>query len=263
MKYPLYIGSYSYIQLEVHMSTQLTPLQQNTVDEFIDKIPKNMRQHMTINARNELVAMLANDEVGDVYEEGIKVNTDLLTKYSASPERYMRAVKFVSYLNIGKKQFEAFALSHPEKYLEFKGQAEAEGWDRTKLRNKLSLKGANFKNTRIVSELIARSTVPLGIRYLHHKEAAVEKLAYLVEEAGSERVQMESADRLLAHLGIDMNDFKPNKEEDFNGGSIVSTLAGVLDKMVSMHQKEKEVNPKRSNAEILDGIVLNATRGES
>lgn len=244
------------------MSELMTPMKNSVVEDFVDKVPKAMKMHMTLKVKAELEKMLCDEEVGDVYQEGVSVNTDLMAKYSAHPEKYLRAVKFVSYLNIGKKQFEAFALSHPEKYLEYKQQAEDENWDRVKLRNKLSLKGSNFKGTQIVTELLARNTVPLAIRYSDYRNKAVERLATLMDSAESERVQMESADKLLTHLNLDKTEFRMTADIEDNHGSVISTLAGVLDKMVSMHQNEKEVNPSKSNASILEGVVAHA-RGNS
>lgn len=232
------------------------------VDEFIEKVPKRLRGHITSNLRNEITKVLDSD-IGDAYREGMLVNTDLMEKYSTNPDRYERAVKFVTYLNLGKKTYEAFALSHPEKYREYKAQAEADGWDNARLRNKLSLKGANFKNTQIVTELLVRAIVPLGVAFHHHKAKAVEKLVDLIENADSQRVQMESADKLLTHLCIDKTEYKMSAETDTSNQNVISTLAGVLDKMVSLHQSEKEINPSKSNSVIMDAIVTSATKRDS
>ena len=235
------------------------PMVSEIADEFIEKIPKRMKTHMTANLRAEIIKML-DSEVGDAFQETMLVNTDLIDEYSMNPERYIRAVKFASYINMGKKVYEAFALSHPEKYKEYKEQADAEGWDLSMLRNKLSLKGANFKNTQIVTKLLARSVVPLAIAFSHHKAQAVGVLADLMLNADSQRVQMESADKLLTHLNLDKTEFKVDTQEKVVNQNVIATLANALDKMVSLQQREKEINPTRSNAAIMDAVVSEVTR---
>jgi len=235
------------------------PLTLDIADEFIDKIPKRMKAHVNAEIRNEIVTMLSSD-IGDNCREAMLANTDLMDEYSTNPERYLKAVKFASYINIGKKTYEAFALTHPDKYKEYKQQAEDEGWDLSMLRNKLSLKGANFKKTQLVTKLLARSIVPLGIAFSHYKAEAVGVLADLMINADSQRVQMESADKLLTHLNVDKSEFAIKSEEVMTNQNVIATLAGALDKMVSLHQKEKEINPNKSNSVIMDAIVTEATR---
>lgn len=235
----------------------------DSVDEFFDKVPKHMRKHVTAELRGEIAKMIAPDsEIASQYEEGLLVHTDLMTKYSTTPDRYAKAVKFVAYLNIGKKTYEAFALSHPEKYAEYKQKAKDEKWDNTKLRNTLSLKGANFKATQIVTTLLARTMMPLAVAFSHHRYEAVEKLATLMHEASSERVQMESADKLLTHLALDKSEFKMEADVAETHANVVATLASTLDKMVSMQQAEKEINPTKRSSLIMDGVIVNVSKGD-
>lgn len=238
------------------MTTLLVQAGFTEIDDFLEKVPRRMQGHMTAELRTEITSMLES-EVGDAYREGLMVNTDLMEKYNTNPDRYARAVKFVTYLNMGKKTYEAFSLSHPEKYAEYK----KEGLPPAEFKNKLSLKGANFKKTQIVTYLLARSMIPLAVANMHRRQEAVEKLVELMQTAGSERVQMESADKLLTHLNLDKTEFSTAAEIESTPADIVSTLAGVLDKMVSMHQNQKEINPLKSNSEIIEGIVMRATKG--
>lgn len=257
-----YTTNYLYVVLYSEDDMGVVAPLVDSVDEFFDKVPKHMRKHVTAELRTEIEKMISPDsEIATQYEEGLLVHTDLMTRYSTTPDRYAKAVKFVAYLNIGKKTYEAFVLTHPEKYAEYKQKAKTEGWDSTKLRNTLSLKGANFKATQIVTALLARTMMPLAVAFSHHRYEAVEKLAYLMQEASSERIQMESADKLLTHLALDKSEFNMEADIAEVHANVVATLANTLDKMVSMQQAEKEINPNRRSSVIMDGIVVNVTKG--
>lgn len=238
------------------MNNDVTIAGFSSLDDFLDKIPKRMQAHVNDGVKAEIEAALDSD-VGELYREALLTNIDLIEKFGSNPDRYARAVKFVSYLNMGKPNYEAFALTNPEKYAKYR----EEGLTTRELRDKLTQKGTNFKKTQLVTHMLARSMIPIAIGNMHHRQAAIDKLVELVGNAASERVQMESADKLLLHLNLDKTEFSMAPDVVQTSANIVSTLAGVLDKMVSMHQNQKEVNPHRSNSEVIEGIVLSATRG--
>ncbi|AUR92034.1 hypothetical protein NVP1188A_27 [Vibrio phage 1.188.A._10N.286.51.A6] len=243
------------------MTTKLTVVTtSDSIEDFFERVPKNMKKHLHPKLEQEIVKQLEADETGDMYRDTLITNTDLMSKYSSNPERYSRAVKFVSCLNLGKKVYEAFALSHPEKYHEYRQEMRNGNLTKSTLTKKLSLKGANFKKTQMVTELMARSMIPLALTYDHYRHEGVQVLADLMHNADSERVQMESADKLLTHLNLDTTEFKTSADVEESTSSAISMLASTLDKMVDIHKEQRASDPKLKNSEVMDAIIVEATK---
>lgn len=100
---------------------------------------------------------------------------------------YMKAIKYLGYLEMEMTSTDSYIKTFPE---------QSEGKDRKFLETRAS----QYKKTKLVQRLIAQADMPLHLFFQGYRFKAAAKLAYLMENGGSDRIQMESADKLLGHI---------------------------------------------------------------
>lgn len=101
---------------------------------------------------------------------------------------YIKAVQYCSHLATGDSQYNAYSKTFPER-------VAAKASDGT-VRASSNL----YHKTDLVQKILAMAEVPFHLLFMGKRYAAIEKLFELMNNAGSERIQMESADKLLTHL---------------------------------------------------------------
>lgn len=101
---------------------------------------------------------------------------------------YIKAVQYCSHLSMGDSQYNAYCKTYPDR-------VAAKACDGT-VRASSNL----YHKTDLVQKILAMAEVPFHLMFMEKRYRAVEKLFDLMNNAGSERIQMESADKLLGHL---------------------------------------------------------------
>ena len=107
---------------------------------------------------------------------------------------YIKAVEFASYYMSGDSQVKAWKKTFPDRY------AAKLGANLTDVEKNVEVTATIYFRGELVQKVLAQSTVPLRVFHNSKKHEAIEKLASLMRNANSEKVQMESANALLTHL---------------------------------------------------------------
>ena len=106
---------------------------------------------------------------------------------NVGPRQYIKAVQYCSYVVIGDTQIGAYSKTFPDRVA-------------TKSRTSLSVSASTYHHTELVQRILSLAVVPVDLIFHHERYAAIEKLSSLMMTSKSERIQMESADKLLTHL---------------------------------------------------------------
>ena len=137
--------------------------------------------------------MIGSIDSGDgEFEDMVITHLDVFGKMNSSFTEYVKACQFVSYYYNEHNQLESYKMTFPDRYQEMIDAKTSE--KNMKTRASVYFRGA------LVQSLIKQSAVALGVFYAGYSHKAVQKLFNLMESSGSDRIQMESADKLLGHL---------------------------------------------------------------
>lgn len=139
---------------------------------------------------DELIESIDN---GDGEFEGMVItHLDVFNNGSSTFVEYIKACEFITHYYNEHSKLDSWKLTFPDRFREM----DDRGADEKDVRSRAS---AYFRG-QLVQSLIRQSAVSLGIFYAGYSHKAVQKLFNLMENSGSDRIQMESADKLLGHL---------------------------------------------------------------
>lgn len=100
---------------------------------------------------------------------------------------YIKAIQYCSYIGVGDSQVGAYTKTFPER-------VASKATDGT-----IRASAFMYHNGKMVQDIIEVSMVPMHLMFMSQRFAAVEKLAHLMVHSKNERIQMESADKILVH----------------------------------------------------------------
>ena len=138
---------------------------------------------------------------------------------------YIKAVQYCSYIAVGDSQANAYRKTFPDRVAK-------------KASPNTVISSASFYHRgSMVQQILSSAQIPLHLIFMAEKYKAIEKLADLMVNADTARIQMESADKLLTHLKSPENTkleidigFKKNETLD----NLEKTLAQLATKQVEM-----------------------------
>jgi len=138
-------------------------------------------------------------------------------KYTV-PE-YLAALEFTRYRMAGDTQSAAYRKTFPERCV---GKTDGA----------ITGKASIYAHGKLVMKFMARAEVPLELLYMREVHQSIRKLSELVAHSDNERIQMESADKLLGHI-------MPKKDqtvvEDIGEGTaaVISEFTRALDNIAN------------------------------
>lgn len=164
-----------------------------TLEQVKEAVPAHMRSGVTQNLVDNL-NLISKDPVA---AEGIRNNfvsySAILKEGKFKIEEYLNAVAYVSYKIMGLSNQDAYAKALPARYAKLvAGGASAKD---------ISSYVAMFNKGKLVNMILEQSLVPSWVLNQDLYQKGINKLADLMANASSEKVQMESAIGLVAALG--------------------------------------------------------------
>ena len=148
---------------------------------------------------------------------------------------YIKAVQYCSFIAIGDSQRRAYEKTFPDRV----AKKQADG--------SISASSSFYHRTDLVQKILDMSQIPLHMVFMAEKYKAIQKLSELMTGADSERIQMESADKLLTHLKTPENTkleidigFKKNETLD-NLDKTLSMLAKKHIEMIGSGHTAKDI----------------------
>ena len=162
------------------------------LEELTLSMPKKKQKFM-----NQEIVDIINDveERGDFdgeYEKDVVSFSSILLDGRYKVTDYVKAVEFCAYYLNGNEQADSYMKTFPEKVK----RRVMEG----KSQYATGAPAMYFKND-LVQKILAQAQLPVRMYHHHKKHAAIDKLFSLMTSATTtDRIQMESADKLLGHL---------------------------------------------------------------
>lgn len=159
---------------------------------FAKVLPSKLRVNLTDDMINEVNAVLVNPELRENYRDNILSFTSVLTEGRHTIKAYLAAVKFVSFKLLGSTNLEAYIKTFPERMKRLIDENASDS-------SINSFTGA-YNRTQLVQKIFAQTLTPNHVLNADLYQKALNRQAYLMVHANSEKVQTDAANSLLTQL---------------------------------------------------------------
>ncbi len=161
-------------------------------EDFISRLPNSKKRFANDDLLNMIEAIEEEDNAEGTFVDMVVDNENVLSDGRYKTEDYVNACRFVAhYLNTERVQ-ESYDKTFPDKYLDRIARGISP--------KTFTTAASQYLKGKLVQRVLAQSQVSLNIFHTRKKHMAVEKLYELMNTSKSERIQMDSADKLLLHL---------------------------------------------------------------
>lgn len=169
---------------------------------------------------------------------------------------YESAITFITYKQAGEADIDAYKYAFPEKVIQVNnGEIPA---------SRLHRYARTYARDPLVVSLLEQSYIPVWLVNQDIYQQAINRLAWLMQNSSSEKVQADSANSILTHLQKP-RDLVNNVNIDLGGGSGLADLARAMKELASTQIKAIEggtMTPKDIAEAVLVQEVEDDTEGE-
>lgn len=160
-----------------------------TLDMLSRVTPKNRKGHVTQKHVDIINNAAGDKEELHIYRNNILGYISVLDDGRFKVENYINAVKYVSSKLLGSTNKAAYIKTFPDKYITFTNNGISE--------KDLASYVSAYNKTILVSKIMEQSMIPVHILNMDLHQQAINHLAYLMLNAKSEKVQSDSAGKLV------------------------------------------------------------------
>lgn len=181
----------------------------------LESVRKSVPSHLRNNVSQDLVDNLNNIALDPIMAEDIRNNfvsySSILKEGRFKLDEYLNAVAYVSYKIMNNTNEEAYAKTFPQRY----AKLIANGTSKKDISSYVSA----YNKGKLVNLILEATLVPTWVLNQDIHQKAINRLADLMQNATSEKVQVEAASSLLTHLGKPKEgNFQINIGETENAG---------------------------------------------
>ena len=181
----------------------------------LESVRKSVPSHLRNNVSQDLVDNLNNIALDPIMAEDIRNNfvsySSILKEGRFKLDEYLNAVAYVSYKIMNNTNEEAYAKTFPQRY----AKLIANGTSKKDISSYVSA----YNKGKLVNLILEATLVPTWVLNQDIHQKAINRLADLMQNAQSEKVQVEAASSLLTHLGKPKEgNFQINIGESENAG---------------------------------------------
>lgn len=176
-----------------------------------DSVPSNLRANVTQSLVDNLNGISQDPLVAEYIRNNFVSYTGILKEGRFKIEEYLNAVAYVSYKIMGHSNKDAYIKTFPQRYNDLIARGATD--------KDISSYVSAFNKGKLVNLILEQTLVPSWVLNQDLYQKAINRLADLMQNAGSEKVQAESAAALLTHLGKPKEgNFQINIGETENAG---------------------------------------------
>lgn len=179
-------------------SPSLVPL---TEEDVKRALPSHLRTSVTPALVDTLNMITADPIAAEHIRENFVGFTTVLKEGKFKTEDYINAVAYVSFKLMGHSNKDAYARAFPQRYAALVGRGVSD--------KDISAYVAAYHRGKLVNLIMEQTLVPTWVLNQDIQQKAINRLADLMLNANSEKVQAEAAIGLLTHLK------KPEPKGDF------------------------------------------------
>ena len=189
------------------------------IDTLRELIPKKQKNLVTENIVKIINETASDELIADEFKKNFVTYTNVISSGKYSLEEYNNAVHFLTMIMIGDSEIDAYSKVFPDRYK----RLIEKGVDRSKISSYVS----NYKNTKLVVQLLEQSMVPTYIVNAPLYQDALNHSIWLMYNAQSETVQQKSAEAVMVQLKAP-EAAKLEVDISVNKGSVVDDYEQVM-----------------------------------
>ena len=176
------------------MSLKLAPKDRKamTPEELGQLMPKRVRRLLNKDNLEKINDILLNSDIHEEYRENLTNYANVMQDGNYSMEQYIAAVKYVTCKMLGATNFRSWCMTFPERYKEY----VAKGISQNDIESRVSA----FNRSQLVNKIMEQTLIPVHVLNVDLHQKAINHLAHLMINAKSEKVQSDSAAKLVDAL---------------------------------------------------------------
>lgn len=163
-----------------------------TKEQFKRVLPKNTKVLISDELLTSINSVMTDPQLRENYRENLLSYTGVLADGKYKISSYVEAVKYVSYKLMGSSNVQAYTRTFPDRYQRLVNEGADE--------KTISAYVAAYNKNQLVNKILEQTLIPTHIINADLYQKAINRLAYLMSNANSEKVQSDSATSLLTHL---------------------------------------------------------------
>ena len=155
-------------------------------------LPRNMKARVTQEFVDKINLTLTDPNTAEMLRDNIIGYADILAEGRYKMDDYINAVKYVSFKTMGKTNTAAYIATFPDRYTSFKANGTSD--------KDIASYITSYNKNKLVNLIYEQTLIPTHILNADIHQKAINRLADLMVNASSEKVQSDSANALLTHL---------------------------------------------------------------
>ena len=224
-----------------------------TEEQFKACLPSQITSRINPQVITNINKLLDNPDEAEMLRDNILGYCSVMTEGKYSLEKYIYAVKYISYRSMGNNKKTSYCKTFPDKYQDFLSRGVEE--------KDIASYITAYDKGKLIEQLYVQTLTPLHILNMDKEQAAINHLFSLMKGARSENVQRQSATDLLQAI---KRPESSKVEVELNVGtkntSVIADLQANMRQLAERQQQliDAGVNPK----EIADEKLVIAERIE-
>jgi len=172
--------------------------EQLTIEQFHRVLPKQVKAKLTPEMIKNINGVISDPGIRDNYRDNLLSYTNVMQDGKYKIQSYIDAVRYVSHKLMGSSNVEAYTKTFPVRYQRVVN--ENKHLEPEAIGKILSSYVAAYNKTKLVVKVFEQTLVPSHILNADMYQKALNRQAYLMTHANSEKVQSDAANSLLTHL---------------------------------------------------------------
>ena len=182
-----------------------------TKNELVKAMPATLKGAATDSLLNKINDSVSDPLVAQTVRDNFISYTHILRDGKFKIDDYLSAVTYVSYKLMGLSNQDSYFKTFPDRHAALLAKSTSD--------SAIAAYVSMYNKGKLVNLILEQSLIPVHILNQDVKQKAINKLAHLMESGDSERIQMESADKLLTHLATPKdNNYQISIETTDNSG---------------------------------------------
>jgi len=174
--------------------------EQLTIDQFQRVLPKQVKAKLTPEMIKNINGVISDPGIRDNYRDNLLSYTNVMQDGKYKIQSYIDAVRYVSHKLMGSSNVEAYTKTFPNRYQRV--VTENKHLEPEAIGKILSSYVAAYNKTKLVVKVFEQTLVPSYILNADMYQNALNRQAYLMVHANSEKVQSDAANSVLTHLKV-------------------------------------------------------------
>ena len=163
-----------------------------TEDQLKRAMPKSVKGRVTPELVNDINSLMTDQQLRENFRDNLLSYTGVMSDGKWKIQDYVNAVRYVSHKLLGSSNIEAYTKTFPDRFQRLVNEGADE--------KTISSYSTAYNKTALVNKIMEQTLVPIHILNADLHQKAINRQAYLMVHANSEKVQSDAANSLLTHL---------------------------------------------------------------